>query len=90
MELTHRVITWLKLRPASAVRPEGATGPGEACPEFPHHPQRAHWSIPDPAAADDDDQVSYPAFQRTAADIDTRIRHLLPVLTATDRSEVPS
>jgi ArsR family transcriptional regulator, arsenate/arsenite/antimonite-responsive transcriptional repressor / arsenate reductase (thioredoxin) len=62
----------------------------EACPEFPHHPRRAHWSIPDPAAADDDDQVSYPAFQRTAADIDTRIRHLLPVLTATDRSEVPS
>jgi ArsR family transcriptional regulator, arsenate/arsenite/antimonite-responsive transcriptional repressor / arsenate reductase (thioredoxin) len=62
----------------------------EVCPEFPHHPRRAHWSIPDPAAADDDDQVSYPAFQRTAADIDTRVRHLLPVLTATDRSEVPS
>jgi ArsR family transcriptional regulator, arsenate/arsenite/antimonite-responsive transcriptional repressor / arsenate reductase (thioredoxin) len=60
----------------------------EACPEFPHHPRRAHWSIPDPATADDDDHVSYPAFQRTAADIDTRIRHLLPVLTATDRSEV--
>jgi ArsR family transcriptional regulator, arsenate/arsenite/antimonite-responsive transcriptional repressor / arsenate reductase (thioredoxin) len=62
----------------------------EVCPEFPHHPRRAHWSIPDPAAADDDDQVSYPAFQRTAADIDTRVRYLLPVLTATDRSEVPS
>ncbi len=29
-------------------------------------------------------RLSYPAFQRTAADIDTRIRHLLPVLTATD------
>ncbi len=60
----------------------------EACPEFPHHPRRAHWSIPDPATADDGDQASYPAFQRTAADIDTRIRHLLPVLTATDHSEV--
>ena len=60
----------------------------EACPEFPDHPRRAHWSIPDPATADDDDQASYPAFQRTAADIDTRIRHLLPVLTATDHSEV--
>ena len=58
----------------------------EACPEFPDHPRRAHWSIPDPATADDDDQASYPAFQRTAADIDTRIRHLLPVLTATDHS----
>jgi ArsR family transcriptional regulator, arsenate/arsenite/antimonite-responsive transcriptional repressor / arsenate reductase (thioredoxin) len=60
----------------------------EACPEFPHHPRRAHWSIPDPATVDDDDQRSYPAFDRIAADIDTRIRHLLPVLTATDRSEV--
>jgi protein-tyrosine-phosphatase/DNA-binding transcriptional ArsR family regulator len=60
----------------------------EVCPEFPHHPRRAHWSIPDPATADDTDQASYPAFQRTAADIDTRIRHLLPVLTATDRTEV--
>ena len=59
----------------------------EACPEFPHHPRQAHWSIPDPATADDGDQAGYPAFRRTAADIDTRIRHLLPVLT-TDRSEV--
>jgi protein-tyrosine-phosphatase/DNA-binding transcriptional ArsR family regulator len=62
----------------------------EACPEFPHHPRRVHWSIPDPATADGaDHQGGYRAFQRTAADIDTRIRHLLPVLTATDRSEVP-
>ena len=59
----------------------------EACPEFPH-PWRAHWSIPDPATADDDEQASYPAFQRTTADIDTRVRHLLPVLTATDHPEV--
>jgi ArsR family transcriptional regulator, arsenate/arsenite/antimonite-responsive transcriptional repressor / arsenate reductase (thioredoxin) len=61
----------------------------EACPEFPHHPRRAHWSIPDPATADDDEQASYPAFQRTTAAIDTRVRHLLPVLTATDHPEVP-
>lgn len=59
----------------------------EACPEFPHHPRRVHWSIPDPATADDTDQADYPAFQRTAADIDTRVRHLLPVLTATDRQK---
>ncbi|WP_433556659.1 ArsR family transcriptional regulator [Pseudonocardia xinjiangensis] len=60
----------------------------EACPEFPHHPRRAHWSIPDPATADGGDQAGYPAFQRIAGEIDTRVRHLLPVLTATDRSEV--
>ena len=60
----------------------------EACPEFPQHPRRTHWSIPDPAAADDGSHDGYRAFQRTAADIATRIRHLLPVLTATDRPEV--
>jgi protein-tyrosine-phosphatase len=59
----------------------------EVCPEFGHHPRRVHWSIPDPAAAGDTDHASYPAFQRTAADIDTRIRHLLPVLDATIREE---
>lgn len=57
----------------------------EVRPEFPHHPWQVHWSIPDPATADDTDEASYPAFQRTAADIDTRIRHLVPVLAATDR-----
>jgi ArsR family transcriptional regulator, arsenate/arsenite/antimonite-responsive transcriptional repressor / arsenate reductase (thioredoxin) len=59
----------------------------EACPEFPHHPHRAHWSIPDPAAAGDTDPACYAAFQRVAADIDARIRHLLPVLTANARQE---
>ncbi|GII26540.1 arsenate reductase/protein-tyrosine-phosphatase family protein [Planosporangium mesophilum] len=54
----------------------------EDCPDFPEHSRRAHWSIPDPAAAGDTDRASYPAFQHTTADIDTRIRHLLPVLTA--------
>jgi protein-tyrosine-phosphatase/DNA-binding transcriptional ArsR family regulator len=61
----------------------------ETCPEFPHHPRRIHWSIPDPAAASDTDQARYPAFQHTAADIDARIRHLLPVLTSTHLKEVP-
>ena len=56
----------------------------ENCPELPHHPRRMHWSIPDPATASDTDQASYPAFQHAAADIETRIRHLLPVLTATN------
>ncbi len=55
----------------------------EACPELPHHPRRSHWSIPDPATTGDGDQAGYAAFARTATEIDTRIRHLLPVLTAT-------
>src|SRR5215472_12140023 len=56
----------------------------EVCPEFASQQRRIHWSIPDPATSGDTDQASYPAFQRTAADIDTRIRHLLPVLEATN------
>jgi protein-tyrosine-phosphatase/DNA-binding transcriptional ArsR family regulator len=55
----------------------------ETCPEFLPHTRRVHWSIPDPAAADGTDQYGYPEFERAAADIDTRIRHLLPVLTTT-------
>jgi len=50
----------------------------EACTELTGGLRTAHWSVPDPAAADD----GYPAFHRAAADIDTRVRHLLPVLTA--------
>ncbi|MGH3884815.1 MAG: arsenate reductase ArsC, partial [Pseudonocardiaceae bacterium] len=56
----------------------------EACPEFPHHPRQVHWSISDPATAGDTDRTSYLAFQRTAAHINTRIQHLLPVLAATN------
>jgi protein-tyrosine-phosphatase/DNA-binding transcriptional ArsR family regulator len=52
----------------------------EVCPEFPQHPRRIHWSIPDPASAGDGEQAGHRAFTRTAADIDTRIRHLIPVL----------
>ena len=55
----------------------------EACPDFADHPRRVHWSVPGPAAAGDTDQSGYPAVQHTAAGIDTRIRYLLPVLTAT-------
>jgi protein-tyrosine-phosphatase/DNA-binding transcriptional ArsR family regulator len=53
----------------------------ETCPEFGQHTRRLHWSIPDPATVSDG--AGYSAFTRAAADIDTRVRHLLPVL-ATD------
>ena len=55
----------------------------EVCPEFPGHPETIHWSIPDPAAGhpDGDDEASYPAFQQTADELETRIGFLLAGLT---------
>jgi ArsR family transcriptional regulator, arsenate/arsenite/antimonite-responsive transcriptional repressor / arsenate reductase (thioredoxin) len=56
--------------------------------QFRDRPRRIHWSIPDPAVADDTDSESYPDFERAAAEIDTRIRYLLPVLIHTGNPEV--
>jgi len=49
----------------------------EVCPEFPAHPQLVHWSIPDPAIEASTLRASYPAFVRTADELETRIRFLL-------------
>lgn len=53
----------------------------EVCPDFGDHSRRMHWSVPDPAASGDSVPLSYPIFQQVAADLETRIRHLLPVLS---------
>jgi protein-tyrosine-phosphatase/DNA-binding transcriptional ArsR family regulator len=52
----------------------------EVCPEFPSHPRLAHWSIPDPALAAPTKRASYPAFERTAQELEIRIGFLLDVL----------
>jgi protein-tyrosine-phosphatase len=52
----------------------------EVCPEFPGHPERIHWSIADPALQGETDEASYPAFQCTAAEIETRVGFLLHVI----------
>ncbi len=54
----------------------------EVCPEFPGHPGYIHWSIPDPAAAGGSDEDTYPAFERLAAELDTRIGFLLAAVSA--------
>jgi protein-tyrosine-phosphatase/DNA-binding transcriptional ArsR family regulator len=51
----------------------------EACPQFPGRPGLIHWSLPDPAAGEGG-LAGYPAFERTAAELDARIGFLLPVL----------
>jgi len=49
----------------------------EVCPEFPHQPRLAHWSIPDPALEGSTSRASYAAFERTAVALETRIGFLL-------------
>jgi protein-tyrosine-phosphatase len=51
----------------------------EVCPEFPGGPETIHWSIADPGAEPGD---SYLAFERTAAELETRIRFLLRRIAA--------
>jgi protein-tyrosine-phosphatase/DNA-binding transcriptional ArsR family regulator len=45
----------------------------------------AHWSIADPAAGIDS-PTGYPKFESAVADIDARVRHLIPTLGATPRT----
>ncbi|MGO9955413.1 MAG: MarR family transcriptional regulator [Solirubrobacteraceae bacterium] len=55
----------------------------EVCPEFPGHPGLIHWSTPDPAAEGTTDREAYPAFQRTATELATRIGFLLVLIDRT-------
>ena len=49
----------------------------EICPEFPAAEGIAHWSMPDPSAADGNDDQMYAAFVRTADELESRIPFLI-------------
>ena len=51
----------------------------EVCPDFPSRPELVHWSIPDPALSGATNRASYAAFERTAAELETRISFKLPL-----------
>ena len=57
----------------------------EICPEFPGEPVSVHWSMADPASEGDTDDETYPAFVRTAEDLEVRISHLIPALSIHER-----
>jgi ArsR family transcriptional regulator, arsenate/arsenite/antimonite-responsive transcriptional repressor / arsenate reductase (thioredoxin) len=59
----------------------------EVCPEFPARPESIHWSIPNPAVGEADEDASYPLFRQTASELETRIGFLLAVLA--DRTPAP-
>jgi arsenate reductase len=52
---------------------------GETCPVWPGHPVSAHWSIPDPARAQGDDDAKRLAFAQAAHQLQLRI-HLFASL----------
>src|SRR5205085_12336498 len=52
----------------------------EVCPEFPGSGSAVHWSMANPAEEGDSDRASYPAFERTAAEISARVDLLVPML----------
>lgn len=49
----------------------------ESCPIFPGAPERIHWSIPDPSAAEGTEEERAAAFKRAADELTVRIRYLL-------------
>jgi ArsR family transcriptional regulator, arsenate/arsenite/antimonite-responsive transcriptional repressor / arsenate reductase (thioredoxin) len=54
----------------------------EVCPEFAGPAEQVHWSIPDPGAPGGTDEDTYPAFERMAAELETRIGFLLAAIGA--------
>jgi ArsR family transcriptional regulator, arsenate/arsenite/antimonite-responsive transcriptional repressor / arsenate reductase (thioredoxin) len=58
----------------------------EVCPEFRGAPSLIHWSIADPASEGGDDEATYPAFERTASELEARIPYLLDLIEHEERS----
>jgi protein-tyrosine-phosphatase len=59
----------------------------EVCPEFPDRAEVVHWSIPNPATGEPD-EVTYPLFQQTAAELSNRIDYLLAEIA--ERTPAPN
>ena len=59
----------------------------EICPEFPGTPEAIHWSVRDPAREPGNGDETLPAFERTAAELETRITFLLEAIKHTNDSQ---
>ena len=55
----------------------------EVCPEFACGPELIHWSTPDPAREGRSDAETYPAFERTADELASRIPFLIELTAST-------
>ena len=54
----------------------------EICPEFDGAGEAVHWSMANPAEEGGTDAATYPAFERTAAELSTRLDFFIPMLNA--------
>jgi protein-tyrosine-phosphatase len=52
----------------------------EVCPDFPAGPRLIHWSIADPASAPGSVRDTYPVFEETANELESRIGFLLHLI----------
>ena len=62
----------------------------EICPEFPAVASTAHWSMPDPSAEGRTKKASYPAFKRTANELESRIPFLIGELLVSKERRTPN
>jgi protein-tyrosine-phosphatase len=62
----------------------------EVCPEFPGAAATAHWSMPDPSSEGSTDETSYPAFRRTAEELESRIPRLIGELSSAPGRKGPN
>jgi protein-tyrosine-phosphatase/DNA-binding transcriptional ArsR family regulator len=60
----------------------------EVCPEFPGSPEAIHWSVRDPAREPGTEEERLAAFERTAAELETRIGFLLQAIEHTTQEVV--
>ena len=70
-------------RPALRLRDQPLRSRARGLPEFPGTPQAIHWSVRDPAREPGNDEATLPAFERTAAELETRIGFLLQAIEHT-------
>jgi ArsR family transcriptional regulator, arsenate/arsenite/antimonite-responsive transcriptional repressor / arsenate reductase (thioredoxin) len=61
----------------------------EVCPKFPGQHEPVHWSIPDPGLEEGTAEQTYPAFQAIAAELSTRIRFFLHLISQSPSDAVP-
>lgn len=47
---------------------------GEVCPVFPGQPMKAHWGVPDPVAAEGDEEARRKAFRNAYFELERRVQ----------------